>query len=190
VLGRPPVPLGTFGRIAFVTKRNGQIEARARFRDFDGSVRLVATVAPSRSAAERLLKTEMVTRQAPAGVGSVAPSTRLDALSEVWLACPHGWSTGTTRTYTPVVRNQVKPALGRLRVSEVTPGTVTRALRGIADRSGPGAAKTARACLSGMFAMAIEDGAPDRSNARSRSVATNVVHLAVGAPSSSALPCI
>jgi hypothetical protein len=36
---------------------------------------------------------------------------------------------------------------------------VTRALRLIAEGSGAGAAKSARACLSGMFSLAIEDGA-------------------------------
>ncbi len=51
------------------------------------------------------------------------------------------------------------PAFGQLCLREITPGTVNRALTTIAQRSGPGAAKTARACLSGMFALAIADGA-------------------------------
>jgi integrase len=54
---------------------------------------------------------------------------------------------------------QVKPALGELRIQEVTPGVVSRALAAIAKSSGPGAAKSARACLSGMFGLAILDGA-------------------------------
>jgi hypothetical protein len=36
---------------------------------------------------------------------------------------------------------------------------VSRALSAIARSSGPGAAKTARACLSGMFALVIRNGA-------------------------------
>ena len=36
---------------------------------------------------------------------------------------------------------------------------VSRALSAIAKSSGPGAAKTARACLSGRFTLAIQDGA-------------------------------
>jgi hypothetical protein len=58
-----------------------------------------------------------------------------------------------------VITKQVKPAFGQLCIREVTPGVVSRALSAIAKSSGPGAAKTARACLSGMFALAIEDGA-------------------------------
>ena len=58
-----------------------------------------------------------------------------------------------------MVNKQVKPALGQLRIREVTPGVVSRALTAIAKSSGPGAAKSTRACLSGMFALAIQDGA-------------------------------
>jgi integrase len=80
-------------------------------------------------------------------------------LADAWLEAPHGWSTGTMRTYRSVVGKQVKPAFGRLCVREVTPGAVSRALAAMAASSGPGAAKTARACLSGMFTLAVEDGA-------------------------------
>ena len=58
-----------------------------------------------------------------------------------------------------MINKQVKPAFGELCIREVTSGVVSRALSAIAKSSGPGAAKTARACLSGMFALAIQDGA-------------------------------
>ncbi|HEY4605684.1 MAG TPA: hypothetical protein VIH08_15245, partial [Blastococcus sp.] len=58
-----------------------------------------------------------------------------------------------------MIVKQVKAAFGQLCTREVTPGVVSRALSAIAKSSGPGAARTARACLSGMFALAIEDGA-------------------------------
>ena len=51
------------------------------------------------------------------------------------------------------------PALGELRLREVTAGVVSRALRTISERHGPSAAKSAKACMSGMFGLAIEDGA-------------------------------
>src|SRR4051794_11944584 len=138
---------------------NGQVKARVKFRDWDGEVRLVSKTATSRAAAERALKTELTVRLAPGGTGTLTAGTRVSALADAWLAADHGWSTGTERTYRSTVRAQVIPALGRLYLREVTPGTVSRALATIASTSGPGAAKTARACLSGMFAMAIADGA-------------------------------
>jgi integrase len=158
-VGRPPLPLGTYGKVLFIAQPSGQVKARAKFRDFDGRVRLVSKVGPSRAAAERALKAEFTSRQAPGGVGALTAATRMVALAEAWIEADHGWSTGTHRTYRSVVNKQVKPAFGQLCIREVTPGVVSRALSAIAKSSGPGAAKTARACLSGMFAMAIQDGA-------------------------------
>jgi integrase len=158
-VGRPPLPLGTSGTILFATMPNGRVKARVKFRDHDGEVRLVSKTAASRAAAERALKTELTVRRAPGGTGALTAGTRVAALADAWLAADHGWSTGTERTYRSTVRAQVVPAFGRLCLREVTPGTVSRALATIASKSGPGAAKTARACLSGMFAMAIADGA-------------------------------
>ena len=122
-------------------------------------VRLVSKTAASRAAAERALKTELTVRRAPGGTGSLTAGSRVSALADAWLAADHGWSTGTERTYRSAVRAQVVPAFGRLCLREVTPGVVSRALATMAQTSGAGAAKTARACLSGMFALAIADGA-------------------------------
>jgi integrase len=158
-VGRPPLPLGTSGKILFATLPNGRVKARVKFRDYDGRVRLVSKVGPSRAAAERALKAELTSRQAPGGVGAITSATRIGTLADAWMEADHGWSTGTQRTYRSVINKQVKPAFGQLCIREVTPGVVSRALSAIAKSSGPGAAKTARACLSGMFALAIQDGA-------------------------------
>lgn len=157
-MGRPPLPLGTFGKILFLRGAGGRVEARAKFRDFDGRVRLVSRVGPTRAAAERLLKAELTRRQAPASGGAIARTTCVSDLADAWLAASKR-SITTDRLYRTVVAKHVKPALGQLRVQEVTAGTVTRALRTMGERSGPSVAKTARTCLSGMFSLAVEDGA-------------------------------
>ena len=158
-MGRPPLPVGTFGKVLFVDQANGRVQARAKFRDHDGRARLVSKIGRSRAAAERALKAELTVRVAPGGSGALTAAMRVDALADAWLAAANGWSTGTERTYASIVRSQVKPALGQLRVREVSPGVVSRALAAIAAGSGPSAAKSTRACLSGMFALAIRDGA-------------------------------
>src|SRR3954454_1348278 len=158
-MGRPPLPVGTFGKIGFLLLSSGEVQARARFRDFDGRTRLVSKTGATRAAAERALKTELATRRGPGGPGVITASSRVSALVEAWLAADHGWSTGTERTYRSVIRTSVLPAFGQLTLQEVTPGRVGRALTAIARTGGAGAAKTARACLSGMFSMAIDDGA-------------------------------
>lgn len=158
-VGRPPLPVGTYGKIHFIRIAPGQIQARARFRDYDGRLRPVAKVGPTRAGAERALKSELVVRQTPASGGAIAPTTRVAVVADAWLDAQHDWSITTGRLYRSVVEKDVKPALGQLRVVEVTAGVITRALRAISERSGPSAAKTARSCLSGMFAIAVEDGA-------------------------------
>jgi hypothetical protein len=110
-MGRPPLPLGSFGKILFVRKPGGQVQARAKFRDFDGRVRLVARVGPSRPAAERLLKSELMRRQAPANGGAIAPTTRVADLADAWLAATKR-SITTDRLCRTVVAKHVKPALG------------------------------------------------------------------------------
>jgi integrase len=158
-MGRPPLPVGTFGTILFVPQSGGGVQARVRFRDYDGRVRLIAKLGRSRAAAERALKAELSDRQTPSSGGAITATMRLSELADIWLAGSHGWSSGTERVYRSAVNSQVKPALGQLRIREVTPGVVSRALTAIAKRNGPSAAKTVRACLSGMFRVAIEDNA-------------------------------
>jgi integrase len=158
-VGRPPLRLGTAGKTLFVAMPNGRIQARVKFRDFDGRVRLVAKYGLSRAAAERALKLALANRQTPGGSGATVAATHVSELARLWLDAPHGWSTGTERTYRSVVGNQVVPALGDLQLREVTAGVVSRALRAISERHGPSAAKSSKACLSGMFCLAIDDGA-------------------------------
>ena len=43
-MGRPPLPLGTSGKVLFATLPNGRVRARVKFRDYDGRVRLVSKV--------------------------------------------------------------------------------------------------------------------------------------------------
>ncbi|MCW2595690.1 MAG: integrase family protein [Jatrophihabitans sp.] len=68
-------------------------------------------------------------------------------------------ATELTSRQAPGGSGAIAPALGQLRVSEVTPGVVSRVLAAIAESGGAGAAKSTRACLSGMFGLAIHDSA-------------------------------
>ena len=157
--GRPPLPVGTFGKVTFIERPNGDIQARTLIRDYDGRRRMVTKIGRSRAAAERALKAELLHRQAPVGTAALASATTVSALADAWMQSPHDRATGTERAYRSVINVHVKPALGQLRIREVSPGVISRALTAIAAHSGPGAAKSARACLSGMFRLAIQDGA-------------------------------
>jgi hypothetical protein len=66
----------------------------------------------SRTAAERALKAELTSRQAPGGGGGITSATRMVTLADAWMEADHGWSTGTQRTCRTVINQQVKPAFG------------------------------------------------------------------------------
>jgi hypothetical protein len=95
-VGRPPQAVGVYGRIHFVEQPSGETQARTRFRDYGGRIRMVTKVGRSRAAAKRSLKTELTNRQALGGGSAITGSTRVTALADVWMEAEHGWSNGTT----------------------------------------------------------------------------------------------
>src|SRR3954447_17065244 len=137
-MGRPPLPVGTFGKIGFLLLPSGEVQARARFRDFDGRTRLVSKTGATRASAERALKTELAARRGPGGAGVITASSRVSALVEAWMDADHGWSTGTERTYRSVIRTSVLPAFGQLTLQEGTPRRGGRALTANARTRGGG----------------------------------------------------
>ena len=104
--GRPPLPVGTFGKVTFVAQASGAVQARVRFRDYDGRARLASKTARTKAAAERALRDAVRERQAPGAGGGVTADTRVRELAEVWLGAAEGWSTGTARTYKSMVKTR------------------------------------------------------------------------------------
>ena len=60
--GRPRTPIGTWGDINVRQVAEGTHEARARFRDPDGRLRLVSARGPSASAAKGALRDRLAAR--------------------------------------------------------------------------------------------------------------------------------
>lgn len=162
-MARPPLPLGSYGKIA-TWEDGGAWVARAKFRDFDGVVRLVKRRAKSRAAAERALRAAFVERQAPAKLAEVVASTTFGKVADLWIAeveraVDAGTrSPGTLDTYRSILRRHVRPAIGQLRVAEVTTPVVDRALDVIKQRSVSGA-RTSKIVISGTMRYAARQGA-------------------------------
>jgi hypothetical protein len=136
-----------------------RVRARTYVRDFDGAVRQVTKFGSSKAAAERALKLTLRDRMAP-GRSDLTAETRVEVLGRRWLEeLPADRSTSTRQAYAYVLDNYVIPAMGGLRVREVSTPAVDRALRAITPKAGPGAAKTVRSVLSGMFRLAVRHGA-------------------------------
>jgi integrase len=162
-MARQPLPLGSYGKIKVWQDGDAWI-ARAQFRDFDGVVRPVKRRGKSKAAAERALRTALVHRQAPTQEREVTPESRFAKVAELWLgeveeAVDAGRrSPGTLNTYGYVYRCHVKPALGALRVQEVTTPVVDRTLAAIKQRTTAGA-RTAKVVISQTMRLAARHGA-------------------------------
>ena len=61
-MGRPRTPIGTFGELEFTTLENGKVQARTRYRDWDGKLRRVQATARTQRSAEFALKAKLAER--------------------------------------------------------------------------------------------------------------------------------
>jgi integrase len=171
---RPPLPLGTYGKIKTWQEDKTWL-ARAQFRDFDGIVRPVKRSAKTRAAAERELKTALAERQMPSKQSEITAQTKIEKVAELWLAeieqAVNGGSKSpsTLDTYRTIYGRHVKPALGELRVREVDTPVVDRVLAAIKQKTVSGA-RTAKIVISGLMRLAARHGAvtinPVRETAR------------------------
>jgi integrase len=159
------------GVIRFYRVANGY-RARVLVRDPDGRVREIERLGLSRSAAERHLKEAFRDRvDVRAGTG-VTPETRVRELAETWFASLDSQSPSTRQRYRDRVDKQILPAMGELRLRELSIGTVDRFLKTVAKHHGAAMAKMTRSVLSGMCGLAARHDALDRNPVRDAHVIT------------------
>ena len=161
-MGRPPLPVGTWGDITVHATPSGRYEARARFRDYDGVTRHVRRTGDTPRKAKAALTGSLAARARTVG-DEVTADTRVDAVASMWEATLGDRTEGTRRTYRWVLRRHVLPALGARRLREVTTRTVEVTIDAIADRHGAGVARTARVILSQIMGTAVRLDAIDRN---------------------------
>jgi integrase len=171
---RPPLPLGTYGKIKS-WQEGGVWLARAKFRDFDGVVRLVKRSGKTKAAAERALRAALVERQAPVKQSIITAQATIEKVAELWLAeieqavNSGSKSPSTLDAYRTIYHRHVRPALGALRVREVDTPAVDRVLAAIKVKTVSGA-RTAKIVISGLMRLAARHGAvtinPVRETAR------------------------
>jgi integrase len=158
-MARPPIPAGTFGKIRVESAAAG-VRARARFRDFDGVLRDVEKTRATERAAVLALKAEFRRRANP-GSDDVTRSTSVKELADLWLVeilAEDHLAPSTVHRYRASLRGTILPALGRLRVGDVTVGRLDRILRGVAADT-PFAARSVKVVLGQMFSLAVRHGA-------------------------------
>ncbi|SDR08861.1 tyrosine-type recombinase/integrase [Actinopolyspora saharensis] len=171
---RPPLPIGSHGKIR-VYPSGAMWRALTKFRDFDGITRSVERVGKTKAAAQRELK-QALTERTSQVADVVSPSTRFREVAEQWFNSVQAAAAQGTRSPTTVdvYRSQldrhVLPALGELRVQEVTVPRVDSFLSTLRNQSGTATAKTSRTVVSGVLGLAVRHGAistnPIRETAR------------------------
>lgn len=160
-MGRPPLPLGTAGKVNTFLMPDGSWRARCNFRDFDGVTRSVARYAADEDKARRALAEHLRERNYR-GPKLISASMRVSELLAEWLERVDedaGLAIGTRQHYHKISATYVAPALGGYRVCEVDVPAVDHALRTIAKSRGYSIAKSSRTVLMGALGLATSMGA-------------------------------
>lgn len=163
-MARPPLPLGTHGKIRTYRTSTGW-RATAKFRDFDGVTRPVERWGRTKTAAVQALKEAMRDRTPPTGSDGITPDMRFSEAAALWLeefqrAIDAGRRSPTSKeTYESRLNGLVLPAIGELRVRELTVPRLGRVVAAAQDQHSASTAKTVRTILSGVCGLAVRHGA-------------------------------
>ena len=144
--------------------------ARVSVRDPDDHVREIGRLGPSRAACQRAVKEAFRDRNRVDSGTDITSQMRVRELAEVWFASLEHQSPTTRQSYRNRVDKQILPAMGELRLRELSIGTIDRFLQTVTKRSGPAMAKMTRSVLSGMCGLAARHDALDRNPVRDANV--------------------
>ena len=158
-MARPPLPIGTWGKIRRKQLSSTKWQARARFRDYDGVTRDVEAWGGTGAAAERALLEALSKRTTSQGE-DITPDTRISRVAELWLdelTAEERLAPQSIDSYRSYVRS-VLPALGGLRIRECVVSRLDRFFKTTAATH-PTKAKRAKGVVGHMLAMVVRHGA-------------------------------
>jgi integrase len=136
------------------------------YRDFDGVTRQVQKHAKTKGGAEQALATALRDRARVDAANAVTPDTRVSVLAEKWYAELEGKSPSTLQAYRDRLDRQIIPALGSVKVRELTVGLVDRHLAAVKTKNGPSMAKMTKSVLSGICGLATRHDALESNPCR------------------------
>ena len=157
-MGRPHLELGTHGRVRVYRDAVGY-RAMCLFRDWDGVTRQVQRQEKTKGAAERALAVALRDRGQSGSGYVIAPETKVAVVAEKWFGDLEGKSPSTMQAYRDRLDRQVLPALGGVRVRELSVGLVDRHLAAVRAAHGPALARMTKSVLSGICALACRHDA-------------------------------
>lgn len=190
---KPPIPLGTWGKIRRQKAAGGQWRARGRYRDTDGVTRSVEAWGKTGAAAERALVNTLRDRQTPVE-SEVSPSMQLSDLADLWFAEIEANGRAGRRTidgyagrrtidgYKDTYTRVNAPALAGVRLNEFSTGRLDRFLKNVATDH-PATARHSKIVLTGILGLAVRHDAlhsnPIRNVGPIKIAAKNVRALSV-----------
>jgi integrase len=155
-VSRPPLPLGTWGKIRRYKLTASTWRATTNFRDYDGHTRQVERTGSTGAKAERRLLEALTNRARVGRLGEISADTRIADIAPVWLEGLRrlNRAEATMSAYEDSLRVHVLKGVGALQVRELTVGVAERFLIAVQEKAGPSAAKHAKTVLSGIMALA------------------------------------
>jgi integrase len=164
-VARQALALGAWGEVSAQAVQAGGFRARARFRDFDGAVRPVERWAATEHEARAALESALQERARRGPHAGLRAADTFATAAELWLSRVKRLadlgqrSPGTVETYERQLVAHVLPALGRLRLQEVSTPLVDRYVTDVHELIGPATGRTCRSIVSGVMGLAVRHGA-------------------------------
>lgn len=165
---------GTWGDITTtkdVTESGTVWRCRAKFRGFDGRTRVIQRSASTRKAA-RIALDDALAEAASQGQSTLSSQDTFETAVTAWLddlaelVAMGERSPSTLDHYRHTWTKHVSPALGGLRLAQMTVPVVDRFIVGLHRSVGPATSRTARAIVSGAMGRAVREGAVATNPAR------------------------
>ncbi|WP_433871889.1 site-specific integrase [Saccharopolyspora sp. CA-218241] len=132
-----------------------------KYRDADGVTRNVERSGPTRAKAERRLKADLRDRLAPVRQVGIGPDSRFQEAADLWLqefeaAVADGTRSPTSLdTYSGRLKGIIIPALGQVRLREVTVFRLEQVCQAVKRNQSVDSARTVRTILSGICGLAV-----------------------------------
>jgi integrase len=165
------MPIGTWGLIrTYPVGDDGKgkplrVRAIAKYRDFDGVVRLVEASGKSATQATQSLRQKLQNRAGAGRQGELTAVTRFSDAADAWIQKMDSFvadgrrSPGTVDTYRRQLKNHVLPAMGEVRLGEATTPLVDKVVGAIKADVSAATARSCRSVISGVLGLAVRYGA-------------------------------
>lgn len=151
--GRPATPLGTHGEITVHELGEKRYRADTRLRLHTGQTVRVRATGTSKTGAKRALEERCAQRLGATDSEEVHTTSPLTALLTAWIT-QHDVSRRSKEIYQKTIDNKIAPALGQVRLNELT----TPRLQQFLNTQTPAGARSARAILGSACGLGVRWG--------------------------------